>query len=123
MDVINGMRDGPHGQLPPSASSGGMSPLTMGLLALLAYKAFKGGSPLGNIFGGNAGAVQQSGPGAPFRQPTNQGGLGDLLGGLFGAGAAGTMVSGGLNELIRRLQQNGQGNVARSWVGTGNNEP
>ena len=55
MDIINGMQNGPGGQTAAPTASSGMSPLTMGLLALLAYKAFKGsGSPLGNIFGGNA---------------------------------------------------------------------
>ena len=33
LDVLNGMANGPRGQSTPS--SGGMSPLTMGLLALL----------------------------------------------------------------------------------------
>jgi hypothetical protein len=42
MDVLNGMRNGPRGQLSSTPSSGGMSHLTMGLLALLAYKAYKG---------------------------------------------------------------------------------
>jgi hypothetical protein len=48
MDILNGMQNGPRGQPQPSApgSSGGMSPMTMAMLALLAYKALKsfGGS-------------------------------------------------------------------------------
>jgi hypothetical protein len=41
-DVLNGMKnDGPRDQVRSSATTGGMSPLTMGLLALLAYKALK----------------------------------------------------------------------------------
>jgi len=48
MDVLNGMMNGPRGQVSPNpSSSGGMSPITMGLLALLAYKAMKGGGILG----------------------------------------------------------------------------
>jgi hypothetical protein len=43
MDVLNGMKNGPRGQVGSSATTGGMSPLTMGLLALLAYKALKAG--------------------------------------------------------------------------------
>jgi hypothetical protein len=39
MDVLNGLKNGPRGQTGSSATTGGMSPLTMGLLALLAYKA------------------------------------------------------------------------------------
>ena len=48
-DVLNGMRNGPRGgaSTSTSGSSGGMSPITMGLLALLAYKALKGSGVLG----------------------------------------------------------------------------
>jgi uncharacterized protein YidB (DUF937 family) len=37
-------------------------------------------------------------------------------------GAAGGILSGGLSELMRRFQQNGQGDVAKSWVATGPNQ-
>src|SRR5262245_11799229 len=55
LDVLRGMANGPRGDqgMRAPSSGGGMSPLTMGLLALLAYKAFKGGG-LGNIFGQTA---------------------------------------------------------------------
>jgi hypothetical protein len=42
MDVLNGMQNGPRGQRDPSSGSGGMSPITMAILGLLAYKAVKG---------------------------------------------------------------------------------
>src|SRR3981081_2753189 len=48
LDILNGMQNGPRGQSTPSAQdSGGMSPITMAILALLAYKAVKhiGGGP------------------------------------------------------------------------------
>ena len=41
LDVLNGMQNGPRGQRDATASSQGMSPLTMAVLGLLAYKAFK----------------------------------------------------------------------------------
>ena len=42
LDVLNGMQQGPRGPSNPSAQSGGgMSPITMAILALLAYKAVK----------------------------------------------------------------------------------
>ncbi|MBP6771295.1 MAG: hypothetical protein KA171_26195 [Reyranella sp.] len=46
LDVLTGMRNGPRG-----GRSGGMSPITMALLGLLAYKAVKGfgGAKLGRI--------------------------------------------------------------------------
>ena len=40
LDVLNGMRNGPRRRRRPSAS-GGMSPITMAILALLAYKGIK----------------------------------------------------------------------------------
>ena len=48
---------------------------------------------------------------------TPGGGLGDLLnGGLGGLG-------GGLGDLVKQLQNAGKGDVADSWVGTGDNKP
>src|SRR5262245_40506313 len=40
LDVLNGMQNGPRGQQDPNAK-GGMSPITMAILALLAYKGIK----------------------------------------------------------------------------------
>ncbi len=54
------------------------------------------------------------------------GGLGDLLkgglGGLLGGAAAGSVISGGLGDLLKQFQQQGQGDVADSWVGKGENK-
>jgi uncharacterized protein YidB (DUF937 family) len=54
------------------------------------------------------------------------GGLGDVLkgplGGLLAGGAAGSVLSGGLNDLLKQLQQSGQGEAAQSWVGNGPNK-
>ena len=46
LDILNGMQNGPRGQSTPApAGSGGMSPIAMALLGLLAYKAIKHLSP------------------------------------------------------------------------------
>ena len=45
MDVLHGMANGPHGPAEPG-KRGGISPITMGLLALLAYKTMRGEGPL-----------------------------------------------------------------------------
>jgi uncharacterized protein YidB (DUF937 family) len=113
MDVLNGMQNGPRGQSGPS-TGGGMSPMTMALLGLLAYKAVK------SISSGQPGAK-------PATAGANTGGgLGDMLpgglGGLLAGGAAGNILSGGLNDLLKQFQQSGQGDVANSWVGTGPNK-
>jgi uncharacterized protein YidB (DUF937 family) len=44
------------------------------------------------------------------------------LGGILGGAAAGTVLNGGLGGLLKQLQQSGQDDVARSWVGTGPNK-
>jgi uncharacterized protein YidB (DUF937 family) len=133
MDILNGMQNGPRGA--PSQSgggSGGMSPITMALLGLLAYKALKhvGGQPgtapantganpdSGGGLGGLLGGLLGGGAGA------GAGGLGGLLtgglGGLLGGGNAGNALSGGLNDLLRQFQDAGHGETANSWV---SNEP
>jgi uncharacterized protein YidB (DUF937 family) len=48
------------------------------------------------------------------------GGPGDVLGQLLGGATQG---SGGLGALLEQLQRAGFGDQARSWVGTGRNEP
>jgi uncharacterized protein YidB (DUF937 family) len=120
IDVLNGMQNGPHGPRGSSgSSSGGMSPVTMAILGLLAYKALKS-------FTGQPGTAT-SAPSAPApTQAGSSGGLGDILkgglGGLLAGGAAGSVLSGGLNDLLKQLQQNGQGEVTKSWVGNGPNK-
>jgi uncharacterized protein YidB (DUF937 family) len=121
LDVLNGMQHGPRGPSNPGTqSSGGMSPITMAILALLAYKAVK------HLGGGQPGATPAPSPGN-VNAGAGGGGLGDLLrgglGGLLAGGAAGSVISGGLGDLLRQFQQNGQGEVANSWVGKGPNKP
>src|SRR5215471_8809168 len=133
LDVLNGMQNGPRGPSTPSSqeSSGGMSPMTMAILGLLAWKAFK------HLTAGPGDAAPQSSPLPPPTQanagggalPGNPGGggLSDVLkgglGGLLAGGAAGTVLSGGLGDLLKQLQQGGQGETADSWVGKGQNKP
>jgi uncharacterized protein YidB (DUF937 family) len=118
MDVLNGMKNGPRGQVGSSATTGGMSPLTMGLLALLAYKALKAGGILGT------GTAQPQAAGSATHPTQSSSGAGDWLGGLgglIGGGAAGSILTGGLGELVKKFQQSGQGKIAQSWIGTGPN--
>jgi uncharacterized protein YidB (DUF937 family) len=141
-DVLIGIQNGPRGarQSSSGGGGGGISPLVLALLGLLAYKAFKGrgaqtpaapeqGAPrggtagssggglgdiLGGLFGGRSGAPAQ--PGGSLNDLL-RGGLGSLLGGA----AAGSVLSGGLGNLIRDLQSSGHGDVADSWVQPGPN--
>jgi uncharacterized protein YidB (DUF937 family) len=128
LDVLNGMQNGPRGPGTPTAQSEsrGMSPMTMAILALLAWKAVK------HFSGNQSGAAPQ-----PTPSPGNinadmpgggmGGGLGDILkgglGGLLAGGAAGSILSGGLGDLLNQFQQKGLGDQAKSWVSNGPNKP
>ncbi len=123
-DVLNGMKNGPGGGGGASSTSpsGGMSPLTMGLLAFLAYKALKGSGVLGTE--------------SPVNQPNAPAGsglpeAGRAVGGsdwltslqkVIAGGGAGGILSGGLSELLKKFQEAGQGPAAELWVGTGPNQ-
>jgi uncharacterized protein YidB (DUF937 family) len=127
LDVLNGMQQGPRGpstRSSESSSGGGMSPMTMAILGLLAWKAVKHLT---------AGSQPSAAPRpAPSPAPASGtasaggGGLGDVLkgplGGLLGGAAAGSVISGGLGDLLKQLQQGGQGDAANSWVGKGPNK-
>ena len=145
LDVLNGMQNGPRGHTDPNAK-GGMSPITMAILALLAYKGIKhisGGAhapapapqriPSGNQMDANAsggglgdilGGLLGGSGGATGGMAS--GGVGDLLkgglGGLLAGGAAGSILSGGLGGLLKQFEQNGHGQAASSWVGKGANQ-
>jgi uncharacterized protein YidB (DUF937 family) len=132
LDILNGMQNGPRGPSEPPASGpqakGGMSPITMAILALLAYKAVKhlgGSSGPAPAPANNRSSVPPSGPTVNAGLP-GSGGWGDMLkgglGGLLAGGAAGSILSGGLGDLLRQFQQNGHGEVADSWVRPGPNK-
>jgi uncharacterized protein YidB (DUF937 family) len=79
------------------------------------------------------------------RQSGGSGGLGDLLGGILGGSQGGSatggglarnpmlqmllplvasmLMNGGLQKLLSRLQAQGHGEQAQSWVGKGSNRP
>jgi uncharacterized protein YidB (DUF937 family) len=103
-----------------TSSANGMSPITMALLGLLAYRTFEGKGRLADMLGRTpAGAAMPSGtPGT-----ATTGGLGGLLGGLLGGAGAGGILSGGLGDLLKQFQQNGQGDKAQSWIASGPNKP
>jgi uncharacterized protein YidB (DUF937 family) len=189
MDVLRGMQYGPHGPSAPRSGTGsgtgtgtgtgsagtGMSPMTMAILGLLAYKALKSlthreqPAPAGGprqAGGGNGGGAIE-GRGMPSRglpsggmqsrdmqsrdmgsqdmeprdadmgrgMPGGESGGGasgqggsvtDLikgaLGGLLAGNAAGGVMGGGLNDLLKQLENKGLGETVDSWVGTGPNK-
>src|SRR5689334_1552402 len=122
LDILNGMQNGPRGQTAPG--KGGMSPITMAILALLAYKAYgkmTGGQQPQNAPAGRVPA-NEAGGGGLGGLLGGLGGLGGALGGLLGGAAAGGMLSNGLRDLLNSFDQHGQGDVAGSWVSKGPNQ-
>ena len=95
-------------------SSRGFPSMTA-LLGLLAIAGYQNRDKLAELLGG----LGQSNTGKP-----GQGSLGGFLDQLktsLGGSGAGGVVSGGLGELLDRFKQNGQGDKAESWIGTGPN--
>ena len=133
LDILNSIgsaasdpraRPAPAGPATSQAGSQGMSPMAKAMLALLAIYAQKhmqradAPTPRPAPRSGSAGTGPAEGGGP--------GNLGDLLrgtlGGVLGGAAAGTVLNGGLGGLLKQFQENGQGDVAHSWIGTGPNK-
>jgi uncharacterized protein YidB (DUF937 family) len=119
IDILNGMQNGPRGE--PVPGKGGMSKITMALLGLLAYKAYK-----------NFGSSQPADSPAS-RDPRSEreppyadepGGLAGVLRTIFGGGSVpAPVLRRGLDNTVRDMEDRGHGDIARSWVGRGANEP
>ena len=97
-------------------------PSMTALLGLLAVAGFQNRDKIAEMLRGTTGSSSpgSSSPGSsgPGQQ---QSGLGGLLGNLGGAGVGG-LLGGGLGELVERFKQNGQGDIAESWVSPGPNK-
>ena len=131
LDILNSIQGGGVSNDPraPTAQAGqSMSPMAKALLALLAVYAAKNlrrpdappTQPARPAGGGTSAGPSAGAGGVPG------GDLGDLLrgalGGLLGGAATGTVLNGGLGGLLKQLQESGQGDVAKSWVGKGPNK-
>ena len=120
-DVLGSVTGQSAGGTVNNPGGGAASMLIPALMAILAAKA--GGGGMGNLGGMPSGGAGQA----------QSGGLGGLLGGLLGGGNQGAGglggllggggIAGGLGQLLQTFQQNGYGNVANSWVGSGQNQP
>lgn len=92
-------------------------PSMTALLGLLAVAGYQNREKIAEILKG----LSQGAPGSG--QPGADGGLGGLLNSLGGKGGnAGDLLGGGLGALIDRFKENGQGDVADSWVKPGPNK-
>lgn len=176
-DILGGALGGAQQDNAPAQQQGqgGMSPVMLAMMALMAYRAMSGNSapqqqrnapgeptasdnPLGDLLGSVLGGGQTGGArgggmggglgdilgqvlgggaqaGGTRRAPPSGGGmggggLGDILGSILAGGAAGgaaggglgNVINGGLGDILKQLQENGQGDVANSWVSRGQNK-
>ena len=95
-------------------------PSMVALLGLLAVAGYQNRDKIAEMLGGRK---QEPGGGAgPNNQQAGQGGVLGNLGGLLGGASVGSVLSGGLRDLVERFKQNGQGQAADSWVKTGPNQ-
>jgi uncharacterized protein YidB (DUF937 family) len=94
-------------------------PSLAALLGLLAVAGYQNRDKLAELFRGQ-GSGRDSGGERP-----QQGGLGGVfgnLGGLLGGASAGSVLSGGIGDLVERFRQAGQGEAAESWIRRGPNQ-
>jgi uncharacterized protein YidB (DUF937 family) len=93
-------------------------PSMVALLGLLAIAGYQNREKIAEMLRGQGQAGSK--PGTPG-QAGGPGGILGNLGGLFGGASAGSVLSGGLGDLVDRLRQQGQGEAADSWVARGPN--
>lgn len=95
-------------------------PSMIALLGLLAVAGYQNRGKITEMIGG----MKQEPGSAPGQggSQAGQGGILGKLGGLLGGATAGSVLSGGLGDLVERFKQNGQGQAADSWVRTGPNQ-
>ncbi|MBR0692222.1 YidB family protein [Bradyrhizobium lablabi] len=98
--------------------SRGMPSMTA-LLGMLALAGYQNRDKLMEIFNSATGGASKSDSGGQARA---QGDLSNVFGGLLGGGGVGSLLSGGLGELLEQFTKNGQGEAADSWVGPGPNK-
>lgn len=99
-------------------------PSMIALLGLLAVAGYQNRGKIADMIGG-AKPAPAGGPGQAPQQANQQGDQGGVLGklgGLLGGASAGSVLSGGLGDLVERFKQNGQSQAAESWVRKGPNQ-
>jgi uncharacterized protein YidB (DUF937 family) len=92
-------------------------PSMTALLGLLAIAGYQNRDKLAELLkGASAGSSTAAGA-----QQSHSGLFGNIAGMLGGTGV-GSLLSGGIGELLEKFNQSGQGEVAHSWVNQGPNK-
>ena len=95
-------------------------PSMIALLGLLAVAGYQNRGKIADVLDG----LKQQPGGGPDQnsQHGGQGGVLGNLGGILSGASVGSVLSGGLRDLVERFKQNGQGHAADSWVNRGPNQ-
>jgi len=94
-------------------------PSMVALLGLLAVAGYQNRDKIAEMLGG----LKQAPGGSGRPNPGDEGSVLGGLGGMLGGASAGSVLSGGLGELIDRFKQSGHSQTADSWVGREANQP
>lgn len=129
LDILNGMANGPRGiPNPRDPRSGGMSKMSMAVMAFLAYKAYRNWSgqqqqpERGRIDRDERAGDDRYADARDARGSGSSGGLGDMLRDLLGGGTRRSdVLRRGVDHTVEDFDRAGHGDVARSWVGRGDN--
>ena len=100
-------------------------PSMTALLGLLAVAGYQNRDKIAEMLG-KQGQGTGAGAGGTLGQQNPQaspGGVLGNLGGLLGGASAGSVLSGGLRDIVERFRQSGHASAADSWVKTGPNQP
>jgi uncharacterized protein YidB (DUF937 family) len=97
-----------------------LSPITLALAGVLAYRTYHGKGRLAEMIGRKA---PETGAAGTAPGTSANGSVLSQLGDFFGGPGAGATLTNGLNDLIKNFQQAGQGQTAQSWVDKGPNKP
>ena len=92
------------------------TPSLLALLGLVAFAGYQNRSKISEMLA-DAQSRRPQTTGAP------SGGLMSEIGAMFRSGTAGSTLSTGLSDLVKRFKSAGQGQTADSWVAKGPNEP
>ena len=92
-------------------------PSMVALLGLLAVAGYQNRDKLAEMLGTSNGGATGSG-----QNGQGTGGVLGNLGQVLGGSSIGSILSGGLGDLVENFRQNGQGQAVDSWVKTGPNQ-
>ena len=95
-------------------------PSMVALLGLLAVAGYQNRDKLAEMLGTSTGGATRSGQNGQNGQ--GNGGVLGNLGQVLGGSSIGSVLSGGLGDLVEKFRQNGQGHAVDSWVKTGPNQ-